>query len=429
MVNDPDIRVRYQLAFTLGESSDSRVPRELALLGAKNPDQNGFVTAILSSSAGRADAVLELLLEQNPANAGRLVGELFRTVARSQSHEIPKLSAKLLNGSDLPAWRLEAAGALLGTKVPGLTFDSPEWRRAFESARTLAKNNDAPETDRVAGIQLLGRRPKEISEDIGVLTVLLGPDQPLSIQRAALRRIEQIDDPTVGPELLKTWSHAGAQTRAGIAALLLRREAWAKALLDQVEAGTLTAVDLGPTVQQQFLTHTSPAVRNRANKLFAAASSARDAVVREYVEKTRNLKGDAALGRALFEANCAICHKAGNLGTGAGPNLAMLYDRGPEQILTAILDPNRAVEDKYRNYVADLKNGEQVSGLLASESGNSITIVGINGIEQPIMRNEIRKLEAQNRSLMPEGFEQFLKPQDFADLITFIQNTTSQARN
>jgi hypothetical protein len=43
------------------------------------------------------------------------------------------------------------------------------------------------------------------------------------------------------------------------------------------------------------------------------------------------------------------------------------------------------------------------------------------------MRSDLRSLTAQPRSLMPEGFEQFLTPQDLADLISFIQNSASKA--
>src|SRR5262249_27142217 len=67
-------------------------------------------------------------------------------------------------------------------------------------------------------------------------------------------------------------------------------------------------------------------------------------------------------------------------------------------------------------------------GLLVAETGNSVTIMGVNGIEQTIMRSDIRSLTAQPRSLMPEGFEQFLKPQDLADIVAFIQGSAAKSK-
>ena len=42
----------------------------------------------------------------------------------------------------------------------------------------------------------------------------------------------------------------------------------------------------------------------------------------------------------------------------------------------AVLDPNRAVETKFVTYVVETKAGMTFSGLLASETGNSITLLG-----------------------------------------------------
>lgn len=429
LTDDPDMRVRYQLAFTLGESKDARVPETLARIAIKDSEQSPFAIAVASSSAKTAGEVVSHILDRKPANPGRAVPELLKIAAKTGDKEgLNRIAGRLLepdNLNDLSPWKIDA----LSTLMNSVKTDSAEWQRAFERARQLASNRDASESERVAALQLVAHRPDKLGPDAAVLAHLLGASEPLAIQRAALRRLEQIKDPQVAAVLLGSWRDAAPQTRAGIATLLLRREPWTKVLLDAVAKGTITQEDLGPTIRQQLATHPSAEVRDRAEKLFAGVSSAREPIVRDYLEKVRNLKGSAAHGQQLFEANCAICHTAGHLGTGAGPNLAMLYDRGPEQILTAILDPNRAVEDKYRNYVAELKNGEQISGLLARESGNSVTIVGINGIEQPIMRSELKKLEVQNRSLMPEGFEQVLKPQDCADLISFIQSSAGQGKN
>src|SRR5690606_36980447 len=101
-------------------------------------------------------------------------------------------------------------------------------------------------------------------------------------------------------------------------------------------------------------------VRQRVASLLGTQIGERDPIVRAHLANVSKLPGDAERGRALFEVQCALCHQAGQVGAGAGPNLAALSDRGLESLLIAILDPNRAVEDRYRAFNLELKNGEDV---------------------------------------------------------------------
>ena len=93
----------------------------------------------------------------------------------------------------------------------------------------------------------------------------------------------------------------------------------------------------------------------------------------------------------------------------------------PDGMLIAILDPNRAVEDRYLNYVAQTKAGDEISGILVGETANSITLVGASGNRETVLRTDLKSLISTRLSLMPEGFEQLLKPQDIADLIAYIE--------
>ena len=85
--------------------------------------------------------------------------------------------------------------------------------------------------------------------------------------------------------------------------------------------------------------------------------------------------------------------------------------------MTAILDPNRAVESRYINYTATTKSRPRVTGILASETSTSITLVGADGKKHQLLRNELDELASSGKSLMPEGLEKDLSPQDMADII------------
>ena len=107
-------------------------------------------------------------------------------------------------------------------------------------------------------------------------------------------------------------------------------------------------------------------------------------------------------------------------GNAIGPDLAVVKDRSAPYLLAHILDPNRAVEDRYVFYTASTNDGRVLAGMIAGEAGNSITLLGLDGKEQLILRSEIRSLVSSGRSLMPDGLEGAINEQGMADLIAFL---------
>ncbi len=133
------------------------------------------------------------------------------------------------------------------------------------------------------------------------------------------------------------------------------------------------------------------------------------------------LKGDAQRGHAFFTQQCAICHRLKNEGKEVGPDLAMVSDKPDDWLLTALFDPNAAVEPRYQALVVKLKNGTEVSGIVAGETANNLTLRLPGGAEFPVLRADIAEEKPSGRSLMPEGLETVLKPQDVADVIAWLR--------
>src|SRR5438876_11863682 len=61
LVNDPDLRVRYQLAFSLGEWKDARIGPVLARLAIKDWAEERMQTAVLSSATGYVGQMLDTI--------------------------------------------------------------------------------------------------------------------------------------------------------------------------------------------------------------------------------------------------------------------------------------------------------------------------------------------------------------------------------
>jgi len=89
--------------------------------------------------------------------------------------------------------------------------------------------------------------------------------------------------------------------------------------------------------------------------------------------------GDAAEGKAIFSgsttAACMQCHAMVAGVPSVGPDLSKVAARlTPEHLLQAVIDPQSEIAEGYGLISATLKNGSVVSGLLAKETANEITL-------------------------------------------------------
>jgi putative heme-binding domain-containing protein len=104
------------------------------------------------------------------------------------------------------------------------------------------------------------------------------------------------------------------------------------------------------------------------------------------------------------------------------PDLASVIQHPPEKLLRSILDPNADIQPGYTGYTCTLASGEQIYGLVSTETANSVTLKLPDASQRTIPRNDIRSLQSQNVSLMPEGFENAISPKEMADLLAFLRS-------
>ena len=202
----------------------------------------------------------------------------------------------------------------------------------------------------------------------------------------------------------------------------MERESSAADLLDGIESGLLSGSDLDAVCRERLFTHPNAAVQQRAQQVLKFSSQTqRQQLVREWTARVQRLSGDPSDGAAVFRRRCAVCHRLENTGQQIGADLSNLRDRSVSTLVTAILDPNRAVESRFLSYTAVLADGRTVSGLVQNETETSLTIVGSDGKTRELLRADLEQLLASGRSFMPEGFERDLTEQDLADVIAFVQ--------
>jgi len=138
--------------------------------------------------------------------------------------------------------------------------------------------------------------------------------------------------------------------------------------------------------------------------------------------KLEKLKGDPVAGEKVYMTSCATCHRLNGQGYEVGASLSSVAGRDKRALLTDILDPNRAVAPQYQVYLVKIPGArDPVSGIISAETPTSITLRRANAEETVVLRRDILEIKAYTASLMPEGIEANVTPQNFADLLEFLQ--------
>jgi putative membrane-bound dehydrogenase-like protein len=442
LVADPDPQVRMQLAYSLGEWKDDRAGEALGKLALADAGDPFLLAAVLSSANTQSlDRLLLTILAaaNNKVAPPALTENLLRLAnslgsAQTLARILDKVASSQQGG--YATWQFTALAGLLDAldqKNISLTKlrdeGNGELKSAigklggmFEAARAAAANPQTSVAERLPAIRLLGRGLAQREPERALLVSLLVPQTEQEVQAVVISSLGQMPDPAVAELLLRGWKGYGPSLRSQVLDVLLRRNDWVGSLLGALENKQILPFEIDAARRQRLLQHQVAAVRERAVKLLAGAVDPDRQKVVESHASALSLRGDSHRGTQVFTKTCSTCHRVGGIGHQVGPDLASIGDKSPASLLIAILDPNRAVEARYINYLAQTKSGLTFTGVLANETGNSITLVGPEGKSQTLLRTDLEQLISSNKSVMPEGLEKDLKPQDLADLIAFIRS-------
>ena len=429
--NEADDQVMLELAVCLGEGTSPALVNALAeQLCAGSSDT--WVKAAIASSI-RPDTVKSLLdsLLGPSANAPCAMTEdlLMSAAGWLETREYGNQLERWLpdhpanpDSTDAKAlWRL-AAHAWLRTKKP-LPDTLTDWVNAHRQwAREACDNMDTPEAQRIVALELLGLSEELPEVDAERIAAALAARFSPSVHATAVSIIDRRGELHLPQRLLARWQQLSPAARKRVIPSLVARREWAEILVLEIEEGALDVNEIPPSAWSQLRQTSNADVRGRVEQLLATATTNnRQQLIARYAREIAATKGDTAQGRLHFEKHCATCHRMSDVGKTIGPDLQALTDRSTQTLLTSILDPNRAVEDKYLQYIAELETGVLRTGMIRDESQATVTLTDAEGQTHIIRRDELALLECTKQSFMPEGLEAQLSPPAIADLLAFLQ--------
>jgi putative membrane-bound dehydrogenase-like protein len=418
LTDDPEIRVRYRLALELGNSALPEGGQLLAKIALRDGGDPFVRTAVLSSAGPHLRTLLEVLLSASVAPDAELLSGLARTAAvvPNRAALSSALSRLYDPNSKLETWRLRAVAGLLDA---GGADTLAKAQPLIAAARKLFDPESATRDSglTLAALSLMGR---DGDSDAAEIVPLLAPQVPAEVQSAAATALARMPEGKGSRVLLAGWGSYAPSLRVEVLRLMLARAASGQDLLAAIEAGKIAAGEIDAASREALLKHKNEGIRDRATKVFSQTRSDRQKLVGEYLGGMPGV-GERERGAAIFRAQCALCHRLRGEGTDVGPDLGMVAGKPLEELLAAILDPNRSIEARYLAYTAATKDGRAFAGLLATESANAIVLKAPGGLEETILRAEVKELTATGRSLMPEGLENALTKEQMADLLRFLR--------
>ena len=426
LASDPSARVRFQLAFTLGEFDGPKRIEAMETIARIDAGSRYARAAVLNSLTDDVGLMLAAVTKWFAADAtpaaGQAEHEFLRQLveligARNRAVEVGAVRSFIDQADSGVAFTLVHALSE-GLRRAGESLDLTGMQGLLDRAAELAVAKDAPVTTRVQAIELLGARPfAEVGE---ALLSLLGQSQPREVQLAAIRTIGRFTAPQVGAELVQRWPAWTPRLREAVAPVLLARPERVAALFQAIEDGTVRGADLS-SVQVDFLmNHRDAGIRREAVRLLAARKPVDQSEAMAALLPAVDLAGDLDKGKVLFIERCSSCHRLGGEGHDLGPQLSSVKTAGKDKLLVNILDPNRELLPQFLAFEIETTDDESQLGIVVNETDQAVTLRQAYGMESVVPRSQIASMRSQGRSIMPEGLLIDLEPQSVADLIEFI---------
>jgi putative heme-binding domain-containing protein len=293
--------------------------------------------------------------------------------------------------------------------------------RALDEVRRVALDGKARIPERQAALKtLIDARPDDLRE---VCQKLL---RVRFLNTTALAGLTLFGDPAIGEQLAKNYNSFHPTERQAVIEALVSRASFAGALLEQIAAGKIPRADLSALHARQIRSLGDEPLTARLSEVWGELrDSPRDrqeAILRLKNQLTPELPAaPTARGRAVFQTNCANCHRLYGAGADIGPDLTGAGRHNLAYLLENIVDPSAVVNKDYRMSIVRLADGRVHNGLILSEDDRRVVLQTAKE-KVTILREEIEQIAPTTLSPMPDGILQPLADEQVRDLVAYLMS-------
>jgi cytochrome c oxidase cbb3-type subunit 3 len=144
------------------------------------------------------------------------------------------------------------------------------------------------------------------------------------------------------------------------------------------------------------------------------------------------VSGDPRHGRALFfgSSGCSQCHMVKGEGGFIGADLSTYANtQSAADVRSAITDPYRNLDPRKRIAMVAATDGQTLTGIVRNEDNFSLQLQTTDGTLHLLNRSELRSIEYEPRSLMPDDYGSRLSREELDDLVSYLLSVVRSTNN
>jgi putative membrane-bound dehydrogenase-like protein len=299
-------------------------------------------------------------------------------------------------------------------------------KASVASALKTLTDTKAPEVDRAASVKLLrGNRSPEVRA--ALLNVFNEWGREV-LKPEALRALAEVGADGDAAAMLKSWAvPTPAEVQRAVAETLATRPAWAKALLTAVKEKKIDAGDISLPARRSLATLAAKddglkQLMNATLGSYRPTPGDKQKIIEAKKAVVMNGTVNKERGHDLFMKNCAVCHQLNGEGAKVlvGPDLTGVGRGTLDLLLNNVIDPDQIIGAGYENTIIETNDGDTKSGRVVEDTDQYVKLLSAGPKEDVVPKKEIKERRVSEKSVMPEGFEQILKDDEFRDLMRFV---------
>jgi putative heme-binding domain-containing protein len=366
-------------------------------------------------------ALLEILLDADPDSAKKTLATLAEKVQTGEvdSKQTTALQARLG----------EPLGKIFAKGDHPLAFDAALlaalWKdkEALNVVRQVVAAASESDERRSQGLAVLLAARDETALKLAT-HVLANAKNSITLRTAALSALGRSDSPQVAALVLAGYPKYEPELQPKAIELLTQRPAWSKTLLQAIGASKIPTSVLN--ANQVARLQASPdeelkkLVADKWGTIRIDRNPQREQVVAEMRKFLATKRGNAEKGAAVFQKVCGQCHKIYGQGQDVGPEITANGRASYEQLLSNVFDPSLVIGAAYQARQVVTADGRVLTGLVSEENDQRVVLKLQGGKVETLPREEIDEMTVSPLSLMPEGLEKQLTPEELSNLFAFL---------
>ncbi|MDH4093075.1 MAG: c-type cytochrome, partial [Cyclobacteriaceae bacterium] len=309
-------------------------------------------------------------------------------------------------------------------------------QEAIDKALVTIADDHAAIGERLSYIRIFGEvnRP----ESVPVLLKLMESGQSsAAIKQGSLEALMRYNNPKIGSRVVGAYPdklRADPFVRAAALALFASRKPWAAQLLNAIArekkpgekfiAHTISKTDVPFEVARQLTLLSDPDITDTVVKLWPEMMPTSPAEKSNQITRVSQLlksgAGDPLAGRLIFNSMCGRCHRLFEDGASLGPDLTGYDRKNISDFLTHVIDPGAYIREGYGTYRITTTDGRSLLGSIKGRSGSTIIIQPYSVGQITLSIDQVKDMEEQKISMMPERLLDGLSDQHIRDMVSYI---------